>query len=147
MLLNAGTDIKFPIRTKKGHESRPLHLAARVGCVLILKQLILHGCQIDLRTETGDTASMLAAKADQAELIISGADLGLINNNGDSAMQLAKRSAFGSSVANIIRQAIIMEKRVCSTNLEVFSVLHFVTAMGNVELLQIYTATINRGYK
>ncbi|KAJ0049616.1 hypothetical protein Pint_14791 [Pistacia integerrima] len=141
VLLNAGADIEFPIRTKKGHESRPLHLAARVGCVFILKQLILHGCQIDSRTETGDTALMLAAKSDQAdcflELIISGADLGLINNNGDSAMQLAKRSAFGSSLANILRQAIITRKRICSTNLEVFSLLHFVTGMGNVELLQI----------
>ncbi|KAJ4711774.1 putative Ankyrin repeat-containing protein [Melia azedarach] len=81
VLLNSSADVEFPVRTKKGHESCPLHLAARIGCIPILKQLILHGCQIDSRTETGDTALMLAAKADQAdcflELIISGADLGL----------------------------------------------------------------------
>ncbi|KAK0587176.1 hypothetical protein LWI29_018702 [Acer saccharum] len=141
LLLNAGADVEYPIRTKKGYESRPLHLAARVGCVPILKLLILHGCEINSRTETGDTALMLAAKADQAEcfleLIISGADLGLVSDNGDSAMQLAKRSVFGSSLANIIRQAIITRKGVHSTNLEVFSVLHFVTGIGNSELLQM----------
>ncbi|KAJ0104706.1 hypothetical protein Patl1_17385 [Pistacia atlantica] len=153
VLLNAGADIEFPIRTKKGHESCPLHLAARMGCVFILKQLILHGCQIDSRTETGDTALMLAAKSDQAgcflELIISGADIGLINNNGDSAMQLAKRSAFGSSLANILRQAIITKKRICSTNLEVFSLLHFVTGMGNSQqrlaTLRLFRLLINYG--
>ena len=78
-----------------------------------------------------DTALLLAAKADQAncflQLIISGADLGLVNKNGDNAMLFAKRSVFGSSEANILQQAIISGKRVHSTNLEVFSLLHFVT--------------------
>ncbi|XP_048230096.1 ankyrin-3 isoform X2 [Ricinus communis] len=141
VLLTAGADVEFRIRTKRGHESRPLHLAARVGCLPILKQLILHGCQVNSRTETGDTALMLAAKADHPdcflELIISGADLGLLNNSGDTAIQLAKRSAFGSSLANLFWQVIITGRRVCSTNLEVFSLLHFVAGLGNTELLQL----------
>ncbi|XP_021892850.1 ankyrin-3-like [Carica papaya] len=141
ILLNAGADVEFPIRTKKGHESHPLHLAARIGCIPILKQLILHGCQVNSKTEAGDTALMLAAKADQAdcflELIISGADLGLVNNNGESAVQLAKRSMFGSSLANIFQKAITAGVKVTSTNLEVFSLLHFVSGIGNVELLQM----------
>lgn len=140
VLLNAGVDVEFPIRTKKGHEFYPLHLATRMGFLPILEQLILHGCQVNLRTEIGDTALMVAAKSDQAdsflELIISGADLGLTNNYGDTALQLAKRSVFGSSLVNILKQAIQTGKKIFSSNLEVFSLLHFVAGTGNVELLQ-----------
>ena len=102
---------------------------------------LLYGYQVDSRTETGDTALMLAAKADQAgyflELIVSGADLGLVNNNGETAVQLAKRSVFGSSLADIFRQAITTGRKVYSSNLEVFSLLHFVAGIGNTELLQM----------
>ena len=141
VLLNAGADVEFPIRTKKGHEFCPLHLTARMGFLPILKQLVLHGCLVNSRTEIGDTALMVAAKSDQAdsflELIISGADLGLTNNYGDTALQLAKRSVFGSSLVNILKQAIQTGKKICSSNLEVFSLLHFVAGSGNVELLQM----------
>ncbi|KAI8569932.1 hypothetical protein RHMOL_Rhmol02G0316300 [Rhododendron molle] len=101
------------MRTMKGFESRPLHMAARLGSVAILKQLIAHDCQVDSRTEAGNIPLMIAAKPDQAdcflELIIAGADLGLLNNYRDSAMQLAKRSGFGSLVVSIIRHAILSE--------------------------------------
>ncbi|KAJ6724173.1 REPEAT-CONTAINING PROTEIN putative-RELATED [Salix viminalis] len=141
VLLNAGADVEFRLRTKKGHEFRPIHLAARMGCLPILKQVIFYGCEVDSRTETGDTALMLAAKSDQAdcflELIVSGADLGLVNNNGESAVHLVKRSVFGSSLADIFRQAITTGRKVCSSNLEVFSLLHFVAGIGNTELLQM----------
>ncbi|KAJ9706392.1 hypothetical protein PVL29_001751 [Vitis rotundifolia] len=149
VLLDAGADVEFPIRTKKGHESRPLHLAARLGCLSILKQLIKHGCQVDARTETGDTALMVAAKADQAdcflELSIAGADLGLVNNNGDSAVQLAKKSLFRSSMADIFQRAIITGTKICSSNLEVFSLLHFVTGIGNTVLLQMILQQLGEG--
>ncbi|KAJ6376698.1 hypothetical protein OIU76_025781 [Salix suchowensis] len=141
VLLNAGADVEYRLRTKKGHEFRPIHLAARMGCLAILKQVIFYGCEVDSRTETGDTALMLAAKSDQAdcflELIVSGADLGLVNNNGESAVHLVKRSVFGSSLADIFRQAITTGRKVCSSNLEVFSLLHFVAGIGNTELLQM----------
>ena len=95
---------------------------------------LLSGYQVDSRTKTGDTALMLAAKADQAgyflELIVSGADLDLVNNNGETAVQLAKRSVFGSSLADIFRQAITTGRKVSSSNLEVFSLLHFVAGIG-----------------
>ncbi|RVW14803.1 Ankyrin-3 [Vitis vinifera] len=111
--------------------------------------LIKHGCQVDARTETGDTALMVAAKADQAdcflELIIAGADLGLINNNGDSAVQLAKKSLFRSSTADIFRRAIITGTKICSSNLEVFSLLHFLTGIGNTVLLQMILQQLGEG--
>ncbi|XP_073263811.1 uncharacterized protein [Populus alba] len=53
--------------------------------------------QVQIETETGDTALMLAAKADQAgyfpELIVSGAELDLVNNNGETALE----SEFGNT--------------------------------------------------
>ncbi|KAJ6966932.1 hypothetical protein NC652_004482 [Populus alba x Populus x berolinensis] len=84
--------------------------------------------QVQIETETGDTALMLAAKADQAgyflELIVSGAELDLVNNNGETAVQLAKRSVFGSSLADIFRQAITTGRKLESE-------------FGNTELLQM----------
>ncbi|KAL5726745.1 hypothetical protein ACHQM5_000011 [Ranunculus cassubicifolius] len=141
VLLNSGADIEFPIRTKKGHESRPLHLAARLGCLAVLKTLIRHGCEVDARTEIDETALMLSAKADQAdcflELVVAGADLGLLSKSGNSAIQLAKRSMFESSIPDIFRQAIASGTKLCSTNLEVFSPLHYVVSIGDIELLQM----------
>nr|TKR75032.1 hypothetical protein D5086_0000289440 [Populus alba] len=90
--------------------------------------------QVQIETETGDTALMLAAKADQAgyfpELIVSGAELDLVNNNGETAVQLAKRSVFGSSLADIFRQAI-------TTGRKVYSNLELESEFGNTELLQM----------
>lgn len=140
LLLEAGADAEFPIKTEKGHESRPIHLAARVGCPSILKQMVEHGCDVDSRTESGNTALMIAALFDQpecfVELITAGADLGLVNNTGESAVSLAKRSAFASSLSNIFGQAITAREKIYSSSLEVFSPLHFASGYGNVEILQ-----------
>lgn len=141
VLLEASANVEFIMRTEEGHESRPLHLAARLGCLPILKQLIDHGCEVDARTETGQTPLMLAAKADHAdcflELVIAGADLGLVGSLGKSAVELAKRSLFGSSLVDILSQALIARRNICSTNLDVFSPLHFFAGAGNAELLQM----------
>lgn len=141
VLLEAGANAEFIMRTENGHESRSLHLAARVGCLPILKQLILHGCEVDVRTETGQTALMLAAKADHAdcflELVIAGADLGLVSTMGESAVELAKRSLFWSSITDILSRAIMATATIRSTNLYVFSPLHFFAGTGNAELLQM----------
>lgn len=149
ILLAAGADVEFPVRTKKGHDSRPLHLAVRLGCLSSLKELIKHGCHVNARTETGDTALMVAAKANQAncflELITAGADLGLINNNGESAMQLAKKSVFGSSMADILKRAIVTGTTICSSNIEVFSLLHFVIGIGNTVLLTMTLQQLAEG--
>ncbi|OWM85160.1 hypothetical protein CDL15_Pgr027947 [Punica granatum] len=140
VLMEAGVDVEFPIKTKKGHESRPIHLAAQVGCLDVLKQLILHGCDVNSRMESGETALMVATKFDQPEcflqLVVSGADLGLVNNNGDSAVQLAKRSCFSSSLPKLISTAILSGENVFSSRLEVFSSLHFAAAVGDIEILQ-----------
>lgn len=58
-------------------------MAARMGCHIILKQLIEHKCNLNARTETGETALMLCARANHQEcfmeLLVAGANLGLVN--------------------------------------------------------------------
>lgn len=138
--MEAGADVEFPIKTEKGHKSCPIHLAARVGCLKVLKQLILYGCDLNSRTESGETALMITAKFDQPdcflELMVSGADLGLVNHNGDDAVQLARRSSFSSSLSKLISQAILMGENVFSSRLEVFSSLHFAAAVGDTKILK-----------
>ncbi|KAL6006549.1 hypothetical protein ACLOJK_032042 [Asimina triloba] len=140
-LLDSGANPEFPLRTEKGHESRPLHLAARLGCLSILGQLIAHRCEIDARTEHGETALMISAKADHMdcflELATAGADLGLTSSLGESAVQLAKRSEFGSSVMDILLKVITARSGFCSSNLDVFSPLHFAAGAGDVKILQM----------
>ena len=140
-LLDAGANSNFPIQTKNGNESRPIHLAARLGGIDILKQLISHGCDVNARTSTGETPLMITAGFDHPdcflELLVAGGDLGLVNNSGDSPIQLAKRSVFSSSIDDILSQALISGASICSTDLSVFSSLHFVAASGNAESLQM----------
>lgn len=151
-LLDAGANSKFPIKTKIGHESQPVHLAARLGCVSILRQLISNGCDINARSSAGETPLMISAKADHAacflELLIAGADLGLASNSGDTAVQLAKRSVFACSIINTFSQALNAGASLCSTDLSVFSPLHFVAGNGSVEPLQMIlrssTADLNK---
>ncbi|KAG9455469.1 hypothetical protein H6P81_008373 [Aristolochia fimbriata] len=142
ILLDNGANANFPIRTNDGrHEYFPIHLAARLGCLPSLQQLILHGCEIDARNVSGETALMVGAIAGKCdcfvELVAAGADLGLTNNSGENAFQLAKRSSFGSYLDDILSRAIISRKDIFSSNLDVFSPLHFASSVETAEPLQI----------
>ncbi|XP_020262481.1 ankyrin-3-like [Asparagus officinalis] len=140
-LLDSGANSNFPLLTKSGNESRPIHLAARLGSIDILKQLISHGCDVNVRTSTGETPLMISARFDHGdcfqELLVAGGDLGLLSNLGDSPIQLAKRSAFSSSIIDIFSQVLASGSSICSTDLSVFSPLHFVAASGKAESLQM----------
>ncbi|XP_068669832.1 uncharacterized protein [Aristolochia californica] len=140
ILLYNGANANFPIKTNEGHECLPIHLAARLGCLPALQQLILHGCEIDARNESGETAVMMTARAGKPDcflaLVSAGADLGLINSSGDNAIQLAK-SCFQSDLDDILSKAIIFRKDIFSSNLDVFSPLHFASSMNTAEPLQI----------
>ncbi|XP_072956164.1 uncharacterized protein [Typha angustifolia] len=152
MLLDAGANFNFPLTTKNGHESYPIHLASRLGCVDILRQLISHGSNINVKTSTGDTPLMISAKADHAdcflELLIAGADLGLVNGSGDTALHCAKRSVFASSIIDMMTKALNVGASIYSTDISIFSPLHFVAESGAVEPLQMIlhssTADLNK---
>lgn len=140
-LLDAGANSNFPIQTKNGHEFRPIHLAARLGGIDTLRQFISHGCDVNAKTSTGETPLMISARFDHAEcfreLLVAGGDLGLVSNSGDSPINLAKRSVFSSSIMDILSQVLISGASICSTDLSVFSPLHYVAASGNAESLQM----------
>ncbi|GLJ55644.1 hypothetical protein SUGI_1195080 [Cryptomeria japonica] len=118
VLLDAGANAEFCVRTNNGHEFRPLHMAARMGCLAIVRQFIEHGCDLNARTEMGETALMLCARANHhecfMELLVAGADLGLLNRAGQSAVSIAEDSGFESSVRQVLCATIKEGKKIKS---------------------------------
>uniref|UniRef100_A0A0D6QRK6 Uncharacterized protein n=1 Tax=Araucaria cunninghamii TaxID=56994 RepID=A0A0D6QRK6_ARACU len=140
VLLDAGANAEFCVRTTNGQEFRPLHMTARMGCLTILKQLIVHGCDLNATTETGETALMLSIKSNHLEcfkeLLFSGADLAAVNIMGQNAVNVAEVNNCVSSIYQIISETIKSGKKVYSRNFQIFSPLHFVTSFGDAKLLQ-----------
>ncbi|KAJ7518627.1 hypothetical protein O6H91_20G000900 [Diphasiastrum complanatum] len=140
VLLSAGADAEYRIRTRSGQEYRPLHLAARLGYVSIVQLLIDHGCDLNIRTEYDETALMLSAKGGFENcfksLLLSGADLGLLNEQGQSALELAELSGLTSSADFFLWDALRSGNRLHSSNPHVFSALHFVAKQGDVGVLR-----------
>ncbi|KAK8945553.1 hypothetical protein KSP40_PGU010622 [Platanthera guangdongensis] len=141
VLLDYGANSNFPIRREPGPESRPIHLASKLGNLDILRHLISQGCDLDSTTSTGETPLMISARANHAEcfqkLLVAGADLGLVSCSGDTAIELAKRSSFSSSIMDFFFQALAAGTTIRSSNLRVFSPLHFVTRCGCAEAVQL----------
>jgi len=140
LLLAAGADAEHCIPTRDGHEFRPLHLAARLGCLAILKLLVAHGCKLNAQTHSGNTALMLCAKAGFQDcfkyLLIAGADVGLLNQQGQSVMSITYVCGSGSSIHDIMWEALKAGHTIYSSNPEVFNSVHFVARLGDVKTLQ-----------
>uniref|UniRef100_A0A0E0JZI3 Uncharacterized protein n=1 Tax=Oryza punctata TaxID=4537 RepID=A0A0E0JZI3_ORYPU len=140
VLLHAGANPRFPIMMTKGsHVSYPIHFAARLGHAPVLKQLMLDGAQINAQTSTGDTPLMVSARCGHSdcflELIKFGADLGIVNNAGDTAIMLAKKSSFSSTTIDILSRALSSGGCITSSDITVFSPLHFFAASDSAEAL------------
>lgn len=140
VLLNAGANPRFPIMMTNGtHVSYPIHFAARLGHAPVLKQLMLDGANINAQTSTGDTPLMVSARCGHSdcflELIKSGADLGIVNNAGDTAIMLAKKSSFSSTIIDILSRALSCGGCITSSDITVFSPLHFFAASDSAEAL------------
>ncbi|TVU30159.1 hypothetical protein EJB05_21768, partial [Eragrostis curvula] len=138
-LLLCGANPRFPIMTEERHVSYPIHLASRLGYAQVLKQLMLHGAEINLKTSTGDTPLMVSARAGHSdcflELIKFGADLGLVNSAGETAITIANLSSFRSSIVDIFMRALNCGARLSSSDMTVFSPLHFFAGSGRAEPL------------
>ncbi|KAJ9152758.1 hypothetical protein P3X46_026287 [Hevea brasiliensis] len=140
VLLSYGADVEFPVKSQKT-EFRPIHMAARLGFPTILKCLIDSGCDINSRTDTGDTALMISAKYRQEEclrvLTMAGADFGLVNVAGRSVCSVAGKNrwflGFQQTVFDVIRDGKIPT----SSNISVFSPLIFVAQVGDIEALKV----------
>ncbi|KAI3463094.1 hypothetical protein Pfo_019757 [Paulownia fortunei] len=136
VLLKCGAQIETPVKTTRNTEFRPLHMAARLGLPTILQSLIDSGCDLNSKTEAGETALMISVRFKQEEslqvLAKAGADFGLVNAAGQSACSIAGSSGwylgFQQAVLNVIRGGSVPT----STNMSLFSPLLFVTRSGDV---------------
>ena len=83
---------------------------------------------------------MLCAKANHQEcfmeLLVAGADLGLVNMAGQNAVSIAEESGFASSVHQILWDTLKAGQKINSSDLQVFSPLHFVARFGDTVVLQ-----------
>lgn len=140
ILLDAGANIEYCVRTNDGTEFRPLHLAARKGSLPILKTLISHGCDLNSRTETGETALMLCAVFGHQEcfheLLLAEADFGAVNKAGHHVIAIAEATNHGAFIHQIIWDAIVSGKKVYSSNMQIFSPLFFVARHGNARVMK-----------
>lgn len=140
VLLKAGADIEYCVCTKDGAQFRPLHLAARQGFLPVLKTLVEHGCDLNAKTESGETALMLCALSARLEcfqdLLMAGADFATVNKTGQTVIDLLDSCSHRFLVYELIWDAILSGKKLQSSNLKVFSPIHFVAHHGNAKVMK-----------
>ncbi|KAL3501043.1 hypothetical protein ACH5RR_035492 [Cinchona calisaya] len=139
VLLGCGADAEFPVKTSRQTEFRPIHMASQLGLAGAVHHLINAGCELNSRTESGETALMISARYKSEEclklLTAAGADFGLSNLAGQCAKSIAgsMRWAYGFQLAvlDVIRYGKIAR----SSNAAIFSSLLFVTQANDIEAL------------
>lgn len=140
VLLDSGADVEFPVKTNGKVEFRSIHMAARFGSSEILNILIDFGCEIDSRTDSGETAVMLCAKYQKENclrpLVMAGADLLLVNFSGDSAVSIAASEQWSAEFQRIVMEVISASKT------PIFSPLMFASLCGDVPSLQVLLASL-----
>ncbi|KAI5069295.1 hypothetical protein GOP47_0015596 [Adiantum capillus-veneris] len=140
LLLRRGANVDFCICTEDGAEFRPIHLASKRGLLSVLKVLISHGCDLNAQTEKGETPLMLCVLQGQqecfCELLKSGADFAACDKAGKSVIDVAKQTRQDTFVYQTVCSLILSGKRVCSSDLQSFSPLHFAAHHGNAEVVR-----------
>ncbi|XP_041005643.1 ankyrin-3-like [Juglans microcarpa x Juglans regia] len=141
VLLNCGADAECPIKTAKKNEFRPIHMAARLGLSTLVQCLIDSGCDLNSKTDSGDTALMICAKYKREEclkvLAMAGADFGLVNVAGQSASSIAGSNRWSLAFQDVVFDVIRAMKIPRSSNMSVFSPLMFAAKAGDIEALKI----------
>lgn len=140
VLLYSGSDIESTVETSRKFKFRPLHMAARLGLSNILQSLIEFGCDLNSKTESGDTALMICVIYKKGNclrlLATAGADFGLTNNASQSASSIAELTQwtldFKQALLDVIRAGGLPN----SSNFDIFSPLIFVARSGDVEALR-----------
>ncbi|XP_059643503.1 uncharacterized protein LOC132285337 [Cornus florida] len=144
VLLNCGADIESPIKTSGTIEFRPIHMAARLGFSTILQCLIDFGCDLNSRTDTGETALMICAKYKREECLTvltrAGADFGLVNVAGQSAISIAGSNQWSLGFQQAVLDLIRAGKVPNSSNVSVFTPLLFVARSGDIQGLKALIA-------
>ncbi|PIM99345.1 26S proteasome regulatory complex, subunit PSMD10 [Handroanthus impetiginosus] len=136
VLLNSGAQIETPVKTTRNTEFRPIHMAVRIGHQRILQALIDSGCDLNSKTEAGETALLISVRHKQEEclqaLAKAGADFALSNAAGQSPCSIAESNGwylhFQQAVLSVIKSGNVPT----SSNMPVFSPLLFVTQSGDI---------------
>ncbi|KAG6659690.1 ankyrin-3 [Carya illinoinensis] len=141
VLLNCGADVECPVKTAKKNEFCPIHMAARLGLSTLVQCLIDSGCDLNSKTDSGDTALMICAKYKREEclrvLAMAGADFGLVNVAGQSASSIAGSNRWSLAFQDVVFDVIRAMKIPRSSNMTVFSPLMFAAKAGDIEALKI----------
>ncbi|KAM7267235.1 hypothetical protein ACFE04_009401 [Oxalis oulophora] len=140
-LLKCGANVENLVETTRKIKVRPIHMAARLGSSAILQCLIDSGCDLNSKTDSGDTAMMICANYKNEEslrvLAKAGADVGLLNNSGLSVSSIAGSNfwilGLQRAIIDVIKTGMIPK----SSNLSVFCSLLFASETGDVEALRI----------
>ncbi|KAG2710571.1 hypothetical protein I3760_04G033600 [Carya illinoinensis] len=141
VLLNCGANVECPVKTANQNEFRPIHMAARLGLSTVLHCLIDSGCDINSKTDSGDTALMICAKYKHEGcvrlLAMAGADFGLVNVADQSAISIAGSNRWFLAFQDTVLDAIRATKIPRSSNMSVFSPIIFAAQAGDIKALEI----------
>ncbi|KAF3435204.1 hypothetical protein FNV43_RR22291 [Rhamnella rubrinervis] len=139
-LLNCGADVESPVTTMGKTLFRPIHIAARLGFSNILQLLIDSGCDLNSKTDTGETAMMTCAKYKKKyclrALAMAGADFGLVNDAGQSVSSFTGSNQWSHGFQQAVLDVIRAGKLPISSNFSVFCPLMFVAQAGDIEALK-----------
>ncbi|KAJ0489664.1 putative ankyrin repeat-containing domain-containing protein [Helianthus annuus] len=137
ILLNRGADPEFPIQ---GTGSRLIHLAARRGYYTVLNHLVNAGCNLDSKTEGGETALMICARYKHVDclklLARSGADFGLVNMANQCVQSIAGLVRWTLGLRQAILDVVRTGTVLYSSDTSIFSTLMFVTRINDVASLE-----------
>ncbi|XP_059446893.1 uncharacterized protein LOC132178481 [Corylus avellana] len=133
-------DVEFLEKATSKTKLRPIHLAARLGFSKILQCLISAGCNLNSRTESGETALMVCARFKHEEclkiLASAGADFGLVNTASQCASSIAHSARWTPGFQQAVVDVILADKVVQSSNVSMFSPLLFVVEANEIEALK-----------
>ncbi|XP_022990975.1 ankyrin-1 [Cucurbita maxima] len=141
VLSKCGADVEFPVKATGNAEFRPLHMAARLGMSAVMKCLIDAGCDLNTKTDSGDTALMICAKHKYEECLkvlgAAGADFGLVNVAGQSVCSIAGSNQWSLGFQRTVTDLIKSGKRPISSNMSVFCPLILAAQSGDTEALKV----------
>lgn len=144
-LLHCGANAESPVKTTGKTMFNPIHMAARLGLSTVLQCLIDSGCDINSKTDSGETALMICAKYKHEEclrvLAMAGADFGLVNVAGQSVRSIAGTNRWSIGFQEALVYVITAGMIPISSNFSVFSPLMFVAQAGDIEALKALVGT------
>ncbi|KAI3696449.1 hypothetical protein L1987_79465 [Smallanthus sonchifolius] len=141
VLLNRGADPEFAIQSIEGTGSRLIHMAARLGYYTVLNHLVVQdGCDLDSKTEAGETALMICARYKHVDclklLARSGADFGLVNIANQCVQSIAGSVRWTLGLRQVILDVVQTGTVLYSSDTSIFSTLMFVTRINDIESLE-----------